>query len=379
MDFNLKDDRREAFLPLTYTRPVGALRIGLYTIAEKWEVELKGNSGFITEEYLANLFPRSNSDLRINARWLPCARSIEVINELPSDSRVEFEGHWLASRGNGSSLRALPGDFEPTLLSEVTDIFSENGKQIEQDIRRAGLSSVSAHPGTTLYGSECYIDPTAKVRGAILNSDTGPIYIGPNAEVMEGSVIRGPFALMDHATVKLSTKVYGATTIGPWSKIGGEVSNSVIQGYSNKGHDGFLGNSILGEWCNLGADTNNSNLKNNYGDVKLWNYERKSFASTGLTFCGLIMGDHSKSAINTQFNTGTVVGVGANVFDSGFPPKFIPSFSWGGASGFEEYEFEKAIVVAERVYARRSKEFGQTQHDMLKYIFDATTHFRSST
>lgn len=214
------------------------------------------------------------------------------------------------------------------------------------------------------------------VNCAILNATNGPIYIGKNAEVMEGSIIRGPFALCENATLKLGAKIYGPTTVGPHSKVGGEVNNSVIFGYSNKGHDGFLGNSVLGEWCNIGADSNTSNLKNNYAEVRLWDYETQGFAKTGMQFCGLMMGDHSKCGINTMFNTGTVVGVFANIFGSGFPRNFIPSYSWGGSSGFTTYLTKKAFEVAEVVMARRQEAFTEQDKSILEHIFQETKVFR---
>jgi UDP-N-acetylglucosamine diphosphorylase/glucosamine-1-phosphate N-acetyltransferase len=221
-----------------------------------------------------------------------------------------------------------------------------------------------------------FLEPGAKIECATLNASTGPIYIGKDAEIMEGALIRGPFALCEHATLKMGTKIYGPTTIGPHSKVGGEVNNSVIFGYSNKAHDGFLGNSVIGEWCNLGADTNNSNLKNNYIEVKLWDYASGRFIPTGLQFCGLIMGDHSKSGINTMFNTGTVVGVSANIFGSGFPRNYIPSFSWGGAQGYITYHIDKALEVASQVMKRRDIKLDEIEQDILKHIFEITASKR---
>jgi UDP-N-acetylglucosamine diphosphorylase/glucosamine-1-phosphate N-acetyltransferase len=221
-----------------------------------------------------------------------------------------------------------------------------------------------------------FIEEGAKLEFVTLNASTGPIYIGKNAEIMEGSVIRGPFALCESGRVKLATKVYGATTVGPHSVIGGEVNNSVLFGYSNKGHDGFLGNAVLGEWCNIGADSNNSNLKNNYEEVKLWSYETENFAKTGLQFCGLMMGDHSKCGINTMFNTGTVVGVSTNIFGAGFPRNFVPSFSWGGASGFTTYLTKKAFETAKIVMARRNVEFSEEDAKILEHVFEETKKYR---
>ena len=228
----------------------------------------------------------------------------------------------------------------------------------------------------TINASQIFIEQGAKVEFSILNASYGPIYIGKNAEVMEGSVIRGPFALCEHSVVKLAAKIYGPTTVGPYSKVGGEINNSVLFGYSNKGHDGFLGNSVLGEWCNLGADTNNSNLKNNYAPVRLWSYNTESFAKTGLQFCGLIMGDHSKCGINTMFNTGTVIGVSANIFGAGFPRNFVPSFSWGGSSGYSTYQLRKVYEVAEKVMERRSKVFDEVEKDIIDSVFELTKSYR---
>jgi UDP-N-acetylglucosamine diphosphorylase/glucosamine-1-phosphate N-acetyltransferase len=209
-----------------------------------------------------------------------------------------------------------------------------------------------------------------------LNASTGPVFLGKGSEIMEGSVIRGPLALGSHSTVKLAAKIYGPTTIGPHCKAGGEINNSVLQGFSNKGHDGFLGNAVVGEWCNLGADTNNSNLKNNYTEVKVWNYPSNRFIRTGLQFCGLIMGDHSKTGINTMLNTGTVAGVSANIFGSGFPRNFIPSFSWGGAAGLVDYKLEKAFETMEEVMRRRDLELTETDKVIFRHIFKETEKYR---
>ena len=251
------------------------------------------------------------------------------------------------------------------------DIFSLNGIALEEDFKRVtkGKKTAVVSKTNTLLGKNIFIEKGAKIECAILNSTTGPIYIGKNAEVVEGSVIRGPFALCEESVVKAGAKIYGPTTIGPQSKVGGEISNSVIFGYSNKAHDGFLGNSVIGEWCNLGADTNTSNLKNNYSHVSVYDFTSQRMVSTGLTFCGLMMGDHSKCGINTMFNTGTVVGVCANIFGGDFPPKYIPSFSWGGASGFTVYELEKAFETASRVYERRHKKFDETEKAILRNVF----------
>src|SRR5690606_7840722 len=253
------------------------------------------------------------------------------------------------------------------------DIFSKNTLAIQADFDLLTKGRQSAAIPDSVFcinRKNIFVEEGARLNFASLNASDGPIYIGKNAEIMEGCTIRGPFALCDSSTLKMQTKIYGGTSIGPHSKVGGEVNNSVIFGYSNKAHDGFLGNSVIGEWCNLGADTNNSNLKNNYAEVKLWDYEKEGFANTGLQFCGLMMGDHSKCGINTMFNTGTVVGVSANIFGSGFPRNFIPSFSWGGSGGFTTYNTEKAFEVAKVVMSRRNIEFSDLDAKILVHVVE---------
>ena len=264
-------------------------------------------------------------------------------------------------------------------ISWPWEIFKFNGENITSDFEflTKGRKSAEISSTNNLSGKEnIFVEEGAKIEFATLNATSGPIYIGKDAEIMENSVVRGPFALCDHSVLKLAAKIYGPTTVGPHSKIGGEVNNSVIFGYSNKAHDGFLGNSVIGEWCNLGADTNNSNLKNNYAEVRLWNYENERFIKTGLQFCGLIMGDHSKCAINTMFNTGTVVGVNANIFGEGFPRNFVPSFSWGGAHGFSNYDIKKAYEVAEKVMERRSIQLDDKEKNILKEVYERTSKYR---
>ena len=272
-------------------------------------------------------------------------------------------------------------DKDALRLEHTWDIFSKNHEAIRRDfaLLTHGRSSQPI-PETTVVFNETaiFIEEGAKLPLCSLNATDGPIYIGKNAEIMEGAMIRGPFALCEGATVKMSAKIYSGTTIGPYSKAGGEINNSVLFGYSNKGHDGFLGNSVVGEWCNLGADTNTSNLKNDYSPVRLWNYETEGFAKTGLQFCGLMMGDHSKCGINTMFNTGTVVGVSANIFGSGFPRNFIPSFSWGGSAGITTYKTNKAFEVAKVVMARRQVEFDEQDAAILEYVFETSAQYRRS-
>jgi UDP-N-acetylglucosamine diphosphorylase/glucosamine-1-phosphate N-acetyltransferase len=264
------------------------------------------------------------------------------------------------------------------VVARPWDIWGLNAAELEADfdLLTTGRKSAPVHESCTVIGDRIFLEEGAKATASILNTTTGPIYLAKNAEIMEGCVVRGGLALGEYSALKLGTKIYGATTLGPHSKVGGEVNNSVILGYSNKGHDGFLGNSALGEWCNIGADTNNSNLKNNYDEVKVWSYVSKRFAKTGQQFCGLIMGDHSKSGINTMFNTGTVVGVSANVYGAGFPRNFIASFSWGGPQGTMEYKIDKALDTANRMMQRRGLAVDEVEQEILQSVYEQTAEFR---
>jgi UDP-N-acetylglucosamine diphosphorylase/glucosamine-1-phosphate N-acetyltransferase len=278
-----------------------------------------------------------------------------------------------------SKFDALEFNEDIIRIENTWDIFSKNGEAIQEDfnfITKDRKSKPIPSSNHVIDPENIFIEDGAKLEFTTLNASSGPIYIGKDTEIMEGSLIRGPLALCEGATIKLGTKIYGPTTIGPFSKVGGEVKNAVLFAYSNKGHEGFLGNSVLGEWCNLGADTNNSNMKNNYTEVRLWDYQTESFTKTGLQFCGLMMGDHSKCGINTMFNTGTVVGVSANIFGSGFPRNFVPSFSWGGHSGFTTYLTQKAFEVAKVAMARRGMEFTNQDAAILLHIFEETKKFR---
>ncbi|MDB4678289.1 GlmU family protein [bacterium] len=389
MNYILFDDSREKLLPLTFTRPVCDLRIGIHTIREKWETCLKTSTSTLTEDYLSVKFPMVSAfeNILINGSVCPSAELTSEIESLKNGDRLMKEGKLLAARVDGDvSTFQKETEGEKEFRGEILaiknpwDIFSKNGKAIESDFEliTAGRTSAKLSESNTIIGNgEVFLEEGAKAEASIFNTSNGSIYLGKNSEVMEGSVIRGPFALCEGSQVKMGAKIYGPTTVGPQSRVGGEVNNSVIIGYSNKGHDGFLGNSVLGEWCNLGADTNNSNLKNNYDEVRVWSYGAQRFAKTGLQFCGLIMGDHSKSGINTMFNTGTVVGVSTNVFGSGFPRTFIPSFQWGGAAGFSEYNQEKAFATAERVMQRRGKQFDSNEKAILSSVFELTKSYRN--
>ena len=379
---------REALLPFTFTRPVADIRIGILTIREKWEKYLGYTTTTVTEEYLSEKYPmlEMESNVMINASFLPNPNLVEKIKNLKSnqalfagDTVIAFFTSDTQDEVDFDTYEIMEHQDEVITVAHTWDIFSKNDAAIRADFEllTADRKSQAIPKSVNVIAPEnIFIEEGAKLEFVTLNASTGPIYIGANSEIMEGSVIRGPFALCESGRVKLATKVYGATTVGPHSVIGGEVNNSVLFGYSNKGHDGFLGNSVLGEWCNIGADSNNSNLKNNYEPVKLWSYETENFAQTGLQFCGLMMGDHSKCGINTMFNTGTVVGVSANIFGSGFPRNFVPSFSWGGASGFTTYQTNKAFQTAKIAMARRNVEFSTEDAAILEHVFESTKKYR---
>ena len=380
---------RTALLPFTYTRPVADIRIGILTIREKWEKYLGSTTTTLTEEYLSDKYPmvELEENVMINASYLPNENLVEIISNLKTNQAVFKDDAVIAFFTNDSQEEV---DFDQYEIIEFTDdcltvehtwdIFAKNDASIREDFALLTEDRTSQRISKTvnvISPENIFVEEGAKMEFVTLNASTGPIYIGKNAEIMEGSVIRGPFALCEEAQVKLATKVYGATTVGPHCRIGGEINNSVLFGYSNKGHDGFLGNSVLGEWCNIGADSNNSNMKNNYEVVKLWSFETESFAKTGLQFCGLMMGDHSKCGINTMFNTGTVVGVNANIFGSGFPRNFVPSFSWGGASGFVTYQTHKAFEVAKIAMNRRHVEFTDQDKSILEHVFEVSKKWRN--
>ena len=379
---------RNSLLPFTFTRPVAEIRIGILTIREKWEKYLGYTTTTLTEEYLSEKYPmvELEENVMINASFLPNDVVSEMVKNLEKNQAIFKGEEIIAFYTNDTQDEVDFGTYEIIefnqdclTVAHTWDIFAKNDAALREDfdLITEGRTSQPIPKSVNVIAPEnIFIEEGAKLEFVTLNASTGPIYIGKNSEIMEGSVIRGPFALCEEAQVKLATKVYGATTVGPHCRIGGEVNNSVLFGYSNKGHDGFLGNSVLGEWCNIGADSNNSNLKNNYEEVKLWSYETENFAKTGLQFCGLMMGDHSKCGINTMFNTGTVVGVSTNIFGSGFPRNFVPSFSWGGASGFTTYLTSKAFQTAKIAMSRRHIEFTEEDAKIFEYVFELTKKYR---
>ncbi|WP_269223589.1 MULTISPECIES: GlmU family protein [Flavobacterium] len=379
---------RNALLPFTFTRPVADILIGIMTIRQKWEMHLGSTTTTVTEEYLSEKYPmvELEENVMINASYLPNAVLVEMVSNLGPNQAI-FRGDDVIAFYTNDEQESVDFDTYEILeynedcitIEHTWDIFSKNDAAIREDfefLTQDRKSQPIPKSVNVISPSTIFIEEGAKLEFVTLNASEGPIYIGKDSEIMEGSIIRGPFALCENAQVKMGAKVYGATTVGPYSRIGGEVKNAVLFAYSNKGHDGFLGDSVLGEWCNIGADSNNSNLKNNYEEVKLWSYETEGFAKTGLQFCGLMMGDHSKCGINTMFNTGTVVGVSANIFGSGFPRNFVPSFSWGGAAGFTTYVTKKAFETARLVMSRRNIDFDEKEAAILEHIFEESKKWR---
>ena len=385
---------RQDLLPLTYMRPIADCRVGIWTIREKWQHLLGADTFSLTESYLEAKFPfcrETGTHTYINGSIIPTAEMAGLVRLLKEGQSLHQGDTTIAyctaeamiyGEVTGSADRAHYVTYTEDFLqiSFPYDIFKLNGAEIAADFKliTAGRTSQPLSSTNTLLGdpSQIFIEEGASVECGIFNVKGGPIYIGRDAEIMEGCIIRGPFALGDHAGLKMAAKIYGGTTVGPHCRVGGEVSNGVFFGYSNKGHDGFIGNSVIAEWCNLGADTNCSNLKNNYGKVDVWNYREEKYISSGMQFHGLIMADHSKSGINTMFNTGTVIGVAANIFGGGFPDKFIPSFTWGGAGEMETFRFDKAQEVAERMMVRRDVKLTEADIEMMKVAFERDEKYR---
>lgn len=396
MNYILFDDAQsEHLLPLTYTRPTCQLLVGIWTIREKWEARLERSVSFIPyRSYLSNKFSVifSDDNVFINGAALPDQPLVAAISALGMEQALVSGNRILALRSSQQmerfeldglqlvGVRMLEYEHAVEWVNFPEDVFRKNGYQIAIDyaMLTANRKSAKTHESVRLIAAEnVFIEEGAKLFDCTINASGGPVYIAADAEVMEGATIRGPFYLGEHSAVKMGAKIYGDTSIGPHCKVGGEVSNSVMIGYSNKGHDGFMGNSVIGEWCNWGADTNNSNLKNNYEQVKLWDHVTNRFRNTGLQFAGLIMADHAKCGINTMFNTGTVVGVGANIFGAGFPRNFLPSFSWGGAQGIETFRFNKFCETASKVMERRGLELDERERSILESVYNETCSQRS--
>ncbi|RYE35105.1 MAG: glucose-1-phosphate thymidylyltransferase [Sphingobacteriaceae bacterium] len=384
------DAAQQTLLPLTFTRPVADLRIGMLTIAEKWQKHLQQNTSFITLNYLQQKFPLTVSDqnLLINGSICPDENLLNAINQLQEGEVLKQQNTLIAARIAGpdvSSWEAVVASFisinyklELIKVTYPEDIFMLNDAELRKDfaLLTNGKTSAVISKTNIVLGEDFFAEEGASAECATFNTKLGPVYLSKNSEVFEGANIRGSFFLGECSQVKMGAKIYGGTTIGPHCTVGGEIKNSVIWGYSSKGHEGYLGNSVLGEWCNIGADSNNSNLKNTYSEVKLWDYSTRKLRNTGLQFCGLIMADHAKCGINTMFNTGTVVGVSCNVFGAGYPPKHIADFSWGGITHNEIYALNKAQETAKYVSERKGRKYSEAEADILKHIFNLTLHLK---
>jgi UDP-N-acetylglucosamine diphosphorylase/glucosamine-1-phosphate N-acetyltransferase len=382
-------------LPLSYTRSIAGFRVGILTIKEKYEKNFGGLVNVLTEAFLQPKygdFKIEGETLFVVSNVLPNEDFLNSLNKLKTNTRLINHGELIAFKTDKAQLNyqnfevivsqfeQQEIDFSLSLIKQNKDVFALAGQEIERDflLLTKGRKSAPLSNTNTLIGTseKLFIEEGAYIEASVLNTNTGYIYIGKNAEIMESCTIRGPFALCENAGLKMAAKIYGPTVVGPYCKVGGEVNNSVFFAYSNKGHDGFIGNSVIGEWCNLGADTNNSNLKNNYANVDVWNYSTEKYEDTGMQFHGLIMGDHSKAGINTMFNTGTVVGVSANIFGGDFPPRFIPSFTWGGAQWLRTFLFEKSLEVAEKMMERRNIKLTTIDIEILKEVFEREKKYR---
>lgn len=389
MNYILFDgEYRDNLLPLTYTKPVADLRIGILTIREKWEKYLGFTTTTVTEDYLANKFPmvEMEENVMINASILPTEALVELIKKMKTNEAVFKNDELIAFHANENeevdfdNCKRLEFDDDFIQIKQSWDLFNYNGEALEADFDLITKDRVSAPIPDSVHcmnKDRIFLEEDVDIEIGVLNANKGAIYLGKHTQVMEGSMIRGPFAMGEHSVVKMGAKVYGPTTLGPKSKIGGEVNNVILSGYCSKGHDGYLGNAVIGEWCNLGADTNNSNLKNNYANVKIWDYSSERFKDSGLQFCGLIMGDHSKCAINTMFNTGTVIGVSANIYGSNFPRSFIPSFSWGGAAGLTTYALSKVYETTKLVMDRKHEDFTEEDRNIMQHIFEISAKYRA--
>ena len=371
------DNAHFTFAPLTLTRSLGELRMGMFTLAERWQLMSQGTNVHLETKnpFLQSVYPvhALNDDaIRVNARVIPSKVLVDEVLKLKVGQSLVYGNTWVAERGIGDE-KIECGIAPIAVLENRWDLYLKNDAVLREDFHffTAGRKSAALSTSNSVLGdaSQIFLEEGAIVEACILNAKSGPIYLGKDSEIMEGSMIRGPFALSEGAGVKMGAKIYGATSIGPHCKVGGEISNSIFLAYSNKGHDGFVGNAYLGAWCNLGADTNCSNLKNNYGHVKTYSYENQKMVQTDVTFMGVFMGDHSKCSINTMFNTATVVGVSANIFSSGFPPKLVPSFSWGPE--LEKFRLDKALEVAESMMKRRGLGLSEKEREILENIYQS--------
>ncbi|MGC8866303.1 MAG: putative sugar nucleotidyl transferase [Bacteroidales bacterium] len=390
MNYILFDDfSRSNLLPLTFTRPVADLLAGILTLRQKWELMLGAPTSSLTEEYLAQKFPllKGEDNILINGSIVPNEAVVQAIKNLSPNQallsndvivalHVEAENLDKVGEGDTEGIEETDLQVDFIKINYPWDLFSFNDKYIADDFQLLTRYRKSAPIPASVRATgveNIFIEEGAKLENCILNASNGPIYIGRDAEIWEGAVVRGPVAILDGAIVKMNAIIYGGTTIGKHAKVGGEIENSIIFGYSNKPHAGYLGHSVIGEWCNIAAGTNVANLNNTYKPVKMWNYTQARFIDTGLQFCGLVMGDHSKTGINTAFNTGSVVGVSSNVFGYGYQRNFVASFMWGGPhTGYQGYDLDKALDTAAEMFNRRNLSFSEIEQGILKAIFDIT-------
>lgn len=395
MEIVLFDDAawRKRTYPLSLTRPVSNLRVGILTINEKWERWCKLSTSFLTVDYLQEKFPLRTSKgeiLCVKGDILPSESLVDSLMALKQGDILMKHDEWIAFKTDSQFVHGFQGvmtrDFKPTVfkyelsrLRYPEDIFLKNGEEIEKDFQliTEGRISKSLSSTNRILGDQIFVEEGATVECSILNTLKGPIYLGENSEIWEGCMIRGAFSLGKGSQLKMGTKVYSNVSIGPYSRMGGELNTSVVWGNSAKGHDGYLGSSVIGEWCNWGAGTSNSNMKNNYNKIRLFDYETHSYRETDLHFCGLIMADHSRCSINTTFNTGTIVGVSANIFGVGSLPSYIPDFSWGGAHDFVEYDIEKMKSSSEIAFQRRNQKFDEVEKKICHSVFDLTKNNRT--
>tara|TARA_B100000767_G_C19773537_1_gene541345 strand:- start:375 stop:1565 length:1191 start_codon:yes stop_codon:yes gene_type:complete len=382
---------RSQLLPLTYIRPVAELRIGIDTLREKWEAFLEQECFYSTQDYLSSKYPLYNADLNyfINPTFVPTSSLAIQIKDLKENQVLIFDSNPVAYcttksilPSDASGFNVINLDEECLQIKNCSDLFVHNTEVLIQDFKRLckdRTSQVLEDSNRVINPDQVFVEPGAKVSHSILNASEGPIYIGADSNIMEGSMLRGPIAICEKSVVKMGTKIYGGTTVGPNSKVGGELNNVLFLGNSNKGHDGFLGNAVIGEWCNIGAATDASNLKNNYSEIRIWNYITENFVKTDLQFCGLIMGDYSRCGIHSMFNTATVIGINANIFGTGFPRTFIPSFSYGGAQGFQTYNFAKAMESNNAMMERKGSMLTDVDIQILEIIFKTSAVWRKDS
>lgn len=375
---------REKLKPLTLTRPVGNLRVGIHTINKKWEAYLPiANVSYLTEAYLDHKYVADyhETNIYIDASYLPDEAFVGIIEKVSINEGLYYQNSLIAFKTSHKlnfGFEYLPekcAEYKDNIdvINSLPSLFLNNAHQIKLDFEKIVKGRKSAEitdPFTAVYSPEnIFIEEGVSIKAAILNAENGPIYIGKNSIIQEGSLLIGPVAIGENSMVAFGAKIRPNTTLGPVCRVGGEVGNSIFHAFTNKAHDGFLGNSYIGEWCNLGANTNNSNLKNDYKSVKLYDYSVDDLVDSGEIFCGTFMGDYSKAGISTMFNTGTVVGVSVNVYGAGFQEKFIDSFTWGGKTeGYVKYRFEKALEVINDTMSRRNLHLTDEDERILKHI-----------